>query len=469
MDSILFNDRLIATNYVHEHNQNVTLSRGSQPKAFVESFGCQQNVSDSETLEGLLMEMGYTLCKDIEQADIVLYNTCAVRENAENTVFGNLGEVKHLKNNNPSMIIGVCGCMTQQKHIGKIIKESYPHVDLLFGAGEMEKLPLMVAKKLKEGGKIFDIGEPTHTIAEGLPVSRDSSFKAFVPIMTGCDNFCSYCIVPYVRGRERSREPQVIINEVQHLIDMGFKEITLLGQNVNSYGKGLENEPTFSSLLKAVADIDGKFRVRFMTSHPKDCTRELIDLVGTHPKISKHIHLPVQSGSNRILKLMNRGYTVEEYKSLISYSQEKYPEILFTSDIIIGFPGEDYEDFLETYKLVDFVGYSSLFTFAYSQREGTKAASFDGTITQREKTLRFDELLKLQRVKANEINQSLVGSVLEVLVDDVYKGKEGYLSGRTDSNIITIFPGGKELLGEFVNIEITNYMNWAVEGILADR
>lgn len=462
------NEHNKAIEYMKDYSENYKKEHGNAPKAFVHSYGCQQNVADGEVLQGLLNKMGYQLTDDEGIADFILYNTCAIRENAENTVFGNVGELKHLKEIKPEIIVGVCGCMTQQKHILDKISESYPFVDMIFGAGAMDTLPQLLAEKMKEKGKVFYIGNPTRDIVEDLPLARENNHQAYVSIMWGCDNFCTYCIVPYVRGRERSREPEQIIAEVKGLIAQGYKEITLLGQNVNSYGKGLDRDIDFVDLLEQVANLDGKFRIRFMTSHPKDCSKRLIDTMAKHDKIAKHLHLPVQSGSNRVLERMNRGYTVEEYTELVNYAKERIPNIAITSDLIIGFPGETSDDFVETLNLVEDVGYSSLYTFSYSPRKGTKAYDYTDKVSRDERALRFDQLLLLQRNKANEYNEKLVGKTFEVLVDSTYQGKADFLQGRTESSIIVIFPGHKSLVGNFVNVEITDYMNWAVEGKIVE-
>ncbi|MFZ2539903.1 MAG: tRNA (N6-isopentenyl adenosine(37)-C2)-methylthiotransferase MiaB, partial [Oscillospiraceae bacterium] len=309
--------------------------------AHVHSYGCQQNVSDGEKIKGLLAIMGYTFCDTPDEADIVIYNTCAVRENAEDRVFGNIGELKHNKERNPEMIIGLCGCMMQQEHISQKIKKSYPQVDIVFGTHVLTKLPQMIYNTLTSHKRQFDISDKDIQIVENIPIVRDKTFaKANLPIMYGCNNFCTYCIVPYVRGRERSRKSADIITEFKSLVADGFKEITLLGQNVNSYGKGLDEDINFSKLLRVLNQIEGEFRIRFMSSHPKDATFELIDAIADCDKVCKHFHLPIQSGSNRVLSLMNRKYTTESYQKLIEYARKRIPDIAFTSDIIVGFPSE---------------------------------------------------------------------------------------------------------------------------------
>lgn len=444
-------------------------SMSSQLKArlirtfFVHSFGCQQNAADSEKIVGMLLEMGFEKAEDAKNADIVFFNTCAVRENAELRVFGNVGELKKSKQKNPNMVIALCGCMTQQGHIAEKIKKSYPFVDLVIGTHALHRIPEMLLEIFENKKRIFDFEEHDGFIAEGLPVKREGSIKAWLPIMYGCDNFCSYCIVPYVRGRERSRTSESIIAEAKELVGLGYKEITLLGQNVNSYGKGLEEDITFSELLRRINAIDGDFRIRFMTSHPKDATKELIDTIAECDKVCKNLHLPVQSGSNRVLKEMNRRYTVESYLSLIDYAKEKIPNVSFSSDLIVGFPGETREEFLETVELIKKVRYDLLYTFIYSKRSGTKAAVMPDPVSEKEKGLWLRELLDIQSKITEERFSELVGTVQRILVEGVGKN-DGTLVGRTDTNIITEFVGDKSLIGQFVDVKITKSYNWAIVG-----
>lgn len=366
------------------------------PKAFVHTYGCQGNVADSEHIKGLLIEMGYSLCDDIEEANFILYNTCAIREHAEDRVFGNVGALKRLKKSNPDLIIALCGCMMQQSHISEKIKKSYPFVNLVFGTHVLHKLPELVSKVLCTGKRVFSVQESEGVIAEGLPSSRDSGENAWLPIMYGCNNFCSYCIVPHVRGRERSREPAIIINEAKALIADGYQKITLLGQNVNSYGKGCDFNYNFAKLIKEIDQIEGEFTFDFMTSHPRDCSFELIDALAESKHFCGHLHLPVQSGNNRILKEMNRHYTREHYLELIKYAKERIKNVDITTDIIVGFPGETYEEFLDTVSLIREVRYGSMFTFIYSARKGTPAAELPDPVSKKEKTAWFMELLKVQ-------------------------------------------------------------------------
>ena len=434
------------------------------PLAFVHSFGCQQNVSDGEKIRGMLAEMGYGFTDTPDHADIVIYNTCAVRENAEDRVFGSIGQLKHQKEARPAMVIGVCGCMVEQQHISDKIKKSYPYVDLVFGTHALQRFPELLYREFTTHKRIFDAEQEDGSIVEGLPVSREDSVKAYVPVMYGCNNFCSYCIVPYVRGRERSRRPEDILKEVRALVADGYKEIMLLGQNVNSYGKDFDTPVPFASLLRMVNDIEGDFRIRFMTSHPKDATHDLIDAIADCDKVCKHLHLPVQCGSDCILKLMNRRYTKAGYLALIEYAKQRIPDLALSSDIIVGFPGETYEDFRQTLDLVKRVDYHLLYTFIYSRRVGTKAAEMEDPIPAAEKSKWFQELLEVQRECSVGHNQSYVGQTLRVLVDSVGKYGDGYVSGRTEHNVIVDFKGDRELIGSFVLVKITGALNWALVG-----
>jgi len=354
--------------------------------------------------------------------------------------------------------------MMQQQHVADKIKNSYPYVDIVFGTHAMHQLPQMLYERFNNGRRIFEVSESDGVIAEGLPVSREGGVKSWLPIMYGCDNFCTYCIVPFVRGRERSRTSEAIISEAKALISEGYKEITLLGQNVNSYGKGLDEKITFSQLLRKLNDIDGDFRIRFMTSHPKDCTTELIDTIAECNKICNHIHLPVQSGSDRILKLMNRHYNTNDYLKLIEYAKNKIPNVSFTSDIIVGFPGETYEDFQKTIELIKKVEYTSLYTFIYSKRSGTKAAEFEDIVSESEKSRWFRELLDIQETIGIKQHSANIGKTLRVLADGEGKTGEDYLTGRTESNIIVEFKANKTDIGSFVNVKINKAMNWAIAG-----
>jgi len=450
--------------HVRTYNDAVFETTGQTLKAFARHYGCQQNVSDGEKINGMLLQMGYVLCESPQDADLVLYNTCAVRENAEDRIFGNVGALKRAKRENPRMVVCLCGCMVQQEHILEKIKKSYPYVDLLFGTHAVKSFPKMLYNRLNGEARQFDITEMKGEIIEGLPVFRDGAVKAFLPVMYGCDNYCTYCVVPLVRGRERSRGPEDIVKEAKALVADGYKDITLLGQNVNSYGKNLPEPVNFSALLRKIAEIDGDFRIRFMTSHPKDCTHELIDTIAAYDKICRHIHLPVQSGSDKVLAAMNRRYTRADYLSLIDYAKEKIPEISFTSDIIVGFPEETEADFKDTLSLVKEVGYHSLFTFIFSKRVGTKAAEMLDDTSAEEKSRRFQELLNLQQEIGSGKYAELVGKTVRVLAEGIGKTGEEYLTGRSEAGIIVDFIGPKEKIGEFVNVDITGALNWAVLG-----
>ncbi len=433
------------------------------PKAFVHTYGCQGNVSDGERLQGMLMEMGYEFTDSPEKADFVLYNTCAIREHAEDRVFGNAGALKPIKKLSPDMIIGLCGCMTQQESVAERLRRSFPFVDIVFGTHVSYKLPEFVYRVLCTGKRVIDITDSEGNIVEGLPVKRDGTFKAWVPIMYGCNNFCSYCIVPYVRGRERSRDFDTVINEVKGLVQSGYKEITLLGQNVNSYNKELPEDKRFPALLKSISEIEGDFIVRFMTSHPRDCTKELLDVMASSDKIAKHLHLPFQSGNDRVLKEMNRHYDREKYLSLIDYAYSIMPDLSITSDVIVGFPGETYEEFKDTLSLIEKVKYTSLFTFIFSPRPGTKAYDMPDTVSREEKGKWFKELTDLQESIAGKRTASMKGKTYRVLVEGKAKG-EGVLSGRTEGNVIIEFKGDEELIGSFVNVEVTEPKTWVVYG-----
>ena len=433
--------------------------------ALVHSYGCQQNTSDGERLMGILAEMGFGFTEEPSEADLILYNTCAVRENAEVRVYGNVGELSHLKARRPELLIGLCGCMVQQQHVADKIKHSYPQVDFLFGTHTLYKFPQILWETLSKQKRIFDVEESDGVIAEGLPVRRTPGVKASIPIMYGCNNFCTYCVVPLVRGRERSRMPEDIRSEVRQAVADGFQEITLLGQNVNSYGNDLDIGWHFPDLLRAVNEIPGRFWVRFLSSHPKDCTRELIDTIAACDKVCNHIYLPVQSGSNRILKLMNRNYTVEWYQELIAYAREKIPGVMFTTDLIVGFPGETEEDFRQTLELVKHVRFASLFTFIYSKREGTRAAAMEDPVPKEEKSRWFRELLDVQRKIGAEYYQTYVGKTFTVLADG--KSDQG-LSGRTEFNAVIDFPGDESLIGKFLRVEVVGARNHDLRGELKE-
>ncbi len=428
------------------------------PRACIITYGCQQNVSDSEHIKGMLTAMGYELTEDIETADFVLFNTCAVREHAEDRAFGNIGSVKQLKKIHPTMVVAVCGCMVQQSSVAERIKKSYPYVDILFGTHVMHRLPEFLYKRLNGSKRIFDISTDTKEIVEGIPVSRDKTVKGWLPIMYGCDNFCTYCIVPYVRGRERSRASTEIIKEAKEMIASGVRDITLLGQNVNSYGKGLAEDINFAKLLRKINDIEGDFRIRFMTSHPKDCTEELLTAMSECEKVAHHLHLPVQSGNDRVLKVMNRRYTSEDYMKLVVSAKEKMPDVSLTSDIIVGFPGETYEEFLDTLKLIKQVEYRSLFTFIYSARPGTPAAEMPDNVSRAEKGKWFNMLLKAQDEIGKKKETEMLGKTFRVLCEECSEN-DGFILGRTNGTDVIEFEGNSDLIGKFVYVKVTNTNN----------
>ena len=438
---------------------------GKAPLAFVRTYGCQQNVSDSEKIKGLLLAMGCELAQDSDNADIIVFNTCAVRENAEDRVFGNVGALKALKKKKPGLIIALCGCMTEQPHVAEKLKSSFPFVDLVFGTNAIHLLPQMLYEVLTEKKRVFAQGVNDNLIHEGLPIKRESGLKTFIPIMHGCDNFCSYCIVPYVRGREKSRTPSAILSEFSQVVHEGYKDITLLGQNVNSYGKNLSEDINFAELLRRVDNVEGDYWLRFMTSHPKDATRELIDVMAQGKHICRHLHLPFQSGSNRILKRMNRHYTREKYLEIVSYIKKKMPDISLTSDVIVGFPGETYDDFCKTLSLIKEVGFTSLFTFIYSKRVGTPAAKMDDPISSEEKSAWFQELLQVQNEVTSQQCQKYVGQTVKVLVEG-RSTKLGSLTARTQGNIIVDLQGDESLIGKFAMVKIVDTQNWLLKGEL---
>lgn len=439
-----------------------------KPLAFVHTYGCQGNVSDGERIKGILGQAGYGFTDNEEEADLILYNTCAIREHAEDRIYGNVGAIKKLKKSNPNLIIALCGCMMQQQRVADKIKKSYPFVNLVFGTHVIHKIPELLYRVLCTGKRVFACDDSDGVIAEPLPVRRDGTVKGWLPIMYGCNNFCSYCIVPYVRGRERSRRPEDIIAEAKELISMGCKDITLLGQNVNSYGKSLQCDINFAKLLQQINDLEGDFIIRFMTSHPKDCTKELLDTMARCEKVAKHLHLPFQSGNNRVLREMNRGYTREQYLELARYARQVMPGLSMTSDVIVGFPGETYEEFRDTLTLIDEVKFTSLYTFIFSSRPGTKAASMPDPVSREEKGVWFRELTDLQEKIAGERTAKMKGETYTVLCEGY--AKEGVLNGRTQGNIMIEFPEveGKDVLGKFCRVKVTEPLTWIVRGELAE-
>jgi len=438
---------------------------GRQPLACTVTFGCQQNEADTELIRGMLTDMGFAFTDDTAQADLVIFNTCAIREHAEMRVFGNVGEMSHLKKVNPNLTICVCGCMAQQQIVADKIKNSYPYVDLLFGTHALYRFPQLLHQRLVTKKRIFDLsGDEEGVIIEGIQPIRKAPPTAWLSIMYGCNNFCSYCIVPYVRGRERSRKPEVILREFEQLVQQGYKDITLLGQNVNSYGKDLEEACDFASLLEQVQQIPGDFRVRFMTSHPKDATPRLFDTMARCSKVCNSIHLPVQCGSDRVLREMNRRYDTEKYLSLVEYARSVMPDLTITSDIIVGFPGETEADFQGTLDLLEKVRFDSLFTFIYSRRPGTKAAEMPDPATREEKQDRFDRLLAVQNRICREINDTYVGRTVRVLIDGESEDKEYTLSARTEGFKLVHVKGDKSLIGTWADVRIEKRSTWALFG-----
>ncbi len=419
----------------------------------VHTFGCQMNARDSEKLVGVLEQVGYVEGED-EHADFVIYNTCTVRENANNKVYGRLGYLSNYKKKNPVMKIALCGCMMQENTVVEKIKKSYRCVDLIFGTHNIYKFAELLCRMYESNSMIIDIWKDTDKIVEELPIKRKFSFKSGVNIMFGCNNFCSYCIVPYVRGRERSREPQDIIREIEGLVKDGVSEIMLLGQNVNSYGKNLEQPVTFAELLREVNNIEGLKRIRFMTSHPKDLSDDLIDAIRDCDKVCRHMHLPLQSGSSRLLKIMNRHYDKEHYLALVDKLREKVPDIAITTDIIVGFPGETDEDFAETIDVVKRVRYDSAFTFIYSKRTGTPAAVMEDQVPQDVVKRRFDELLALVQSISNEKAMELEGRTLPVLIEEPNEQDTTLVTGRLDNNSVVHLPGTSDMIGKIYNVRL---------------
>ena len=437
---------------------------GRSLSAFVDTYGCQQNVADSQRIMGMLRDMGCALTDNVNEADIIVINTCAIRENAEKKVFGVIGQLVHQKERNPDAVIALCGCMAQQEIVAERVKKSYRHVDLVFGPQALWKFPELLHSVYTRRKRVFSIEDEHGSIAEGLPVVRESGVKAWVSIMYGCNNFCSYCIVPYVRGRERSREAANIIAECRELIESGVKEITLLGQNVNSYGKDLEVPMDFADLLAEIDKIEGDYLIRFMTSHPKDASRKLFDTMAQSRHIAHQLHLPVQSGNSRVLKEMNRGYTREQYLEKVSYAKSVMPDLVLTSDIIIGFPGETEAEAMDTVSLIREVRYDALFTFIYSPRPGTPAARMPDPATRAEKQVWFDKLCDTQNEISAELHREYVGKKVKVLVDSESGEEEYNLSSRTAGGRLVHLKGDPSLVGSYVSAKITDSNTWALFG-----
>ncbi len=441
--------------------QDYWLAQSITPLAFVDTYGCQQNEADSERIRGMLQAAGYAMCDDAEGADIVVFNTCAIRQHAEQRVFGNVGALTHTKRRHPRQKIFLCGCMMGQPAVSQRVKHSYPYVDGVFSTHHLWEFPSLLLRVLKTGKRVFAVEDEAGSIAEKIPVLRGNNLKAWVSVMYGCNNFCSYCIVPYVRGRERSRQPADILAECKDVIAQGYKEITLLGQNVNSYGKDLGLGMDFADLMAQIAELPGDFRLRFITSHPKDASKKLFDTIAKYPKICKQFHLPFQSGNDRVLQVMNRRYTAAQYLELVDYGRSLMPDLVLTSDVIVGFPGETEEEFEDTLKLIERVGYDALFTFIYSPRGGTPAAAMEDPTPKAEKTRRFDKLVALQNRISEEKHRAYIGKTLRVLVD----GRDGdKLTARTDGGRLVRFAGDDALIGQFIDVKITDCTTWSLMG-----
>ena len=441
-------------------------SRGTTPCAYVETYGCQQNEADSEKIRGLLIESGYAITDSAEGADVVVMNTCAIREHAEQRVFGNLGALTHTKRRHPGQKIFLCGCMAGQEQVVERIKKSYVHVDGVFSTHHLWQFPEILNRVLATGKRTYFTQDEPGSIAEGLPQQRDSGLKAWVSIMYGCNNFCTYCIVPYVRGRERSRKSADILLECRELIESGIKDITLLGQNVNSYGKDLEEGLDFADLLAKIAEIPGDFRIRFMTSHPRDASKKLFDTMAASPKIAKQLHLPFQSGSSRVLKAMNRHYDRQTYLEKVRYAKSVMPDLVLTSDVIVGFPGETEEEFEETISLIQEVRYDSLFTFIFSPRAGTPAATMDDPTPKSEKNRRFDRLCAVQNEISEQIHSTYIGRSMLCLIDGTDRE---FLTARTEGGRLVRLKGEETLVGQFVPVTITGATTWSLTGELDAR
>ena len=438
--------------------------------ALVDTYGCQQNESDSEIIKGYLSEMGYEFTDDTAKADVIAVNTCAVREHAEMRVLGNVGALVHTKRKRPGQLVALCGCMVQQPQMAERVRKSYRVVDIVFGPHETWKFPELLYRALTGKDRVFAAEPSDGVVAEGMPRRRDSSVKAWLSIMNGCNNFCSYCIVPYVRGRERSRRPEDVLAEARELAEAGYKDITLLGQNVNSYGKDLDCGVDFSDLLSMINEIPGDFVIRFMTSHPKDATDKLFETMARCEKVERHIHLPLQSGSDRILKIMNRIYTAEDYAALVERARRIVPGIVITTDIIVGFPGETEEDFEQTIAMAQRIRFDAMFTFIYSRRAGTPAAAMDDPVSRKEKQIRFDRLLEVQNAISAEIHNGYVGKTMRVLIDGESRQNDGFnLTSRTQGGRLVHLNGPTELIGSFAEVKVTEGRTWALFGEMIGR
>ena len=438
----------------------------SPPLAYVDTYGCQQNEADSELLRGMLCEMGYEIADTDRGADVIVINTCAIREHAEQRVFGNVGALVHGKRRNPEQIICLCGCMAQEPHVADRLRQSYRHVDLVFGPQQLWRFPELLRRVMLRRGRVFETERDDGAIAEGLPVRRSGKLKAWVSIMYGCNNFCSYCIVPYTRGRERSREPGIILREIEGLAAQGYKDITLLGQNVNSYGKDLEGGWDFPRLLEAASAVPGEFLLRFMTSHPKDATDRLFDVMARCEKAAPAIHLPFQSGNDRVLGAMNRRYTRGQYLEKVAALRGRIPDVVLTSDVIVGFPGETTPEFEDTLSLIEKVRFDALFTFIYSPRKGTPAAELPDPQPRGEKSANFDRLVEVQNRISLEKHRAYIGSVQRCLIDGAGEDPRSSLNARTAGGRLVHLDGDPALIGRFADVRITGCSTWALFGEL---
>ncbi|MBO5939364.1 MAG: tRNA (N6-isopentenyl adenosine(37)-C2)-methylthiotransferase MiaB [Clostridia bacterium] len=454
---------------VRANSARYAAEHGTPPIAFVLTLGCQQNEADSEKLAGMAEEMGYEIADKPDDASLILVNTCAIREHAEKRALSLVGQYKHLKAKRPDLVIGMCGCMVVQEHRIEEIKHRYPYVDLLFGTSSLYRFPELLAQKLERKKRILFHDPDDRTVAEGMPIRRTSTYRAWVSVMYGCNNFCSYCIVPYVRGRERSRAKDAIVREVRELVENGYRDITLLGQNVNSYGKDLSEQCDFADLLSELDTIEGDYLLHFMTSHPKDATRKLIDVMASSRHIAHHFHLPMQSGSDRVLQAMNRHYDMEKYLGIVDYIREKMPDAVITSDIIVGFPEESEEEFEETLNALKRVRFDMIYSFIYSPRKGTPAAEIEAQISPEVKSARFDRLLAVQNEISLEKNQPLQGMALRVLCDGVSKNNDAVYQGRTEGGKIVFFDGSQELEGRFLTIKIERADTFALYGTIIEK
>ena len=451
-----------------EKIRSMFASRQAHPRACVDTFGCQQNVADGQKLMGMLQECGFTLTDEPKEADLVILNTCAIREHAEQRVLGNLGALVHVKRRHPEQIICVCGCMAQEAHVAEKIKQSFRHVDLVFGPHALWRFPEFIHTLLTQRGRVFQVAEEAGSISEGIPVVRQDRVKAWVSIMYGCNNFCSYCIVPYVRGRERSRRPEDILAEVEQLAAEGYRDITLLGQNVNSYGKDLEEPLDFADLLERVNAVPGDFLIRFMTSHPKDATQKLFETMARCGKVAPVLHLPFQAGNDRVLRAMNRHYDRAQYLDEVRRLKELIPDIVLTSDVIVGFPGETTEEFEETLSLLEQVRFDALFTFIFSPRVGTPAAQMDDPMPHQQKQANFQRLVDLQNQISAEKHAAYVGKTLRCLIDGDSGDARYPLAARTPGNRLVRLDGPAELIGQFRQVRITDANTWSLFGELAE-